>query len=165
MNAFARKLSLGLASLVLTVGTAGVSSAQPFPWPHHHHHYLPYRPVVVTPVVSPVVYRPTVVVPANPVISAPAAIQLVNPLQNQVALTYRLNSGIVQVLPAGGSVSIYRESVIEFDRGGAAGLARYGLTSGAYKFVPVNGHWTLVQEATSSIAVAAPITANPVAPQ
>ena len=83
-----------------------------------------------------------------------------------VALRYILNGGPVQVLPAGCSVAIHRESVVDFDRGRAAGWARYGLTGSVYKFVPANGVWTLVQDmaggvADNSIAAAAnPVPAN-----
>jgi len=65
-------------------------------------------------------------------------------------------------LPAGSSVDICQESVIEFDRGGAAGWARYGLTCGTYKFIPASGCWTLVQETVASVVAEPTTAANPV---
>jgi len=144
MCALARKMVFGLLATTLVIGTAHVATAKPpklQPWPHYYH-----GPMVVY-------------YPVNPV---PAEIQLTNPATNQVALRYVLNGGPVQLLPAGTSVMIHRESVVGFDRGGASGWGRYSLTCGAYKFVPANGVWTLVCESPESTAVAA---ANPVPPQ
>lgn len=148
MVAFARKLVFGVLATALVIGTAQMASAKPWPkpWPHPH-----YGPVVF---VNPVT---TVCYPANLV---PAEIQLVNP--NQVALKYTLNGGPVQLLPAGSTVAISQESVIGFDRGGAAGWNRNSLTSGVYKFIPANGTWALVREVPESTAIAA---ANPVPAQ
>ena len=146
MSALVRKMVFGLLATTLAIGIAHVAFAKPWPkpqpWPHHHH-----GPVVV---VNPVV----AVYAVNPV---PAEIQLVNP--NQVALKYTLNGGPVRLLPAGGTVTIHRESIIAFDRGGAVGWNRYRLTSGVYEFVPANSVWTLVREVPESTIVAA---ANPV---
>jgi len=148
MFAIARKVVFGVLTTALVIGSAQMASAKPWPkpWPHPH-----YGPVVF---VNPVT---TVGYPANP---APAEIQLVNP--NQVALKYTLNGGAVRLLAAGSTVAIYQESVIGFDRGGAAGWNRYSLTSGVYKFIPADGAWALVREAPESTAVAA---ANPVPAQ
>jgi len=98
--------------------------------------------------------------PVNPV---PAEIQLINPATNQVTLKYVLNGGPVQVLPAGCSVAIHRESVVGFDRGGAMGWGRYALTDGIYTFVPASGVWTLVHETAETVADGTIITAaNPI---
>ena len=145
MFALARKMVFGLLATTLVIGTAHVALAKPWPkpqpWPHYYH-----GPTVV---INPV----GVYYPVNPVILAPAAeIRLVNPATNQVALKYILNGGPVQLLPAGCSVAIHRESVVGFDRGGAAGWGRYGLTCGVYKFVPANGVWTLVRDTDESVA-------------
>jgi hypothetical protein len=92
---------------------------------------------------------------------APVAdIQLVNPVKNQVTLKYTLNGGAVQLLQAGYSVQIHQVSVVEFDRGGGAGRARYSLTDGTYKFQPTNGYWDLFHESTVAEATA-DIAANP----
>jgi hypothetical protein len=87
--------------------------------------------------------------PVNPLA---AEIQLTNPATNQVALKYVLDGSPVQVLPAGSSVAIYRQSVVRFDRGGAMGWGSYALTCGSYKFVPANGVWTLVHETAEPVA-------------
>jgi hypothetical protein len=158
MFALARKLVFGLLATALVIGIADVAMAkppQPKPWPHPWPIYVPGPVVVVRPV--------GVYYPVNPI---PAEIQLSNPVTNQVALRYVLNGGPVQLLPAGCRVAIHQESVIAFDRGGAAGWTRYSLTGGAYKFVPANGTWSLVRETIESVpssamsAAANPVPAN-----
>ena len=153
MYALARKMVFGLLAATLVIGTAHVAMAKPWPkpWPHYYH-----GPAVV---INPV----GVYYPVNPVNPVPAEIRLVNPATNQVALKYILNGGPVQLLPAGSSVAIFRQSIVEFDRGGAAGWGRYGLTGGVYKFIPANGVWTLVQETAESVAENPTVAAaNPV---
>ncbi len=151
MFALARKTVFGLLATSLVIGTAQMASAKPWPkpqpWPHFYH-----GPAVI---INPV----TVVAPVTPV---PAAIQLINPATNQVALPYAVNGGPVQSLPAGYSVTLHQESVVTFDRGGSAGWGRCGLTSGVYKFIPANGAWTIVSDATPSpvVATATPVPAN-----
>ena len=148
MFALVRKMVFGLLATALVIGTAHVAMAHPWPHPHYYH-----GPAVV---VRPVgVYYPVNLAPA-------ADIRLVNPATNQVALKYTLNGGPVQVLPAGCSVAIYRESVVGFDRGGAVGWSRYSLTGGVYTFFPAGGVWTLVRGTVESVADDAIITAaNP----
>jgi hypothetical protein len=151
MFALARKMVFGMLATTLVIGTAQVAMAKPWPkpqpWPHYYH--------------GPVVYvNPVAVYPVNPV---PAEIQLINPATNQVALKYTLNGGPVQLLPAGAAVAIHQESVVGFDRGGAAGWNRYSLTGGVYKFIPANGAWALVRDTTESVADSAlAAAANPV---
>ena len=149
MFAFVRKMVFGLLATTLVIGTAHVAMAKPWPkpWPHYYH-----GPAVIV--------NPLVVSPVNPV---PAEVQLINPATNQVALKYTLNGGPVQLLPAGSSVAIHQESVVAFDRGGAAGWNRYSLTGGVYEFIPANGAWTLVRETPESVADATIVAAaNPV---
>jgi hypothetical protein len=151
MFALARKMVFGALATTLVIGTGSLAMAKPWPkplpWPHYHH--------------GPVVYvNPMAVYAVNPV---PAEIQLVNPATNQVALKYTLNGGPVQLLPAGTSVALHQESVVGFDRGGASGWGRFGLTAGVYEFVPANGAWTLVRDTTNSVATldaANPIPGN-----
>jgi len=76
------------------------------------------------------------------------SIQLVNPVENGVALTYRLDDGVAQSLSPGSSVTISQVAVISFDRGGGVARARYQLTDGTYKFVVSGGLWELVHSAT-----------------
>ena len=100
-------------------------------WPHYYAgphfyagpHYYHGLAVVLNPV--GVYYH------VSPVNAVTAEIQLINPATNQVALKYVLDGGPVQVLPAGSSVAIHRESVVKFDRGGAMGWGRYALTCGS----------------------------------
>jgi hypothetical protein len=156
MNARKGKWTIGVALLALVTCTAGVSWANPYKiGPPYHQH--PHGPIIVAPAAYPPVAY-CLVNSANPA----AAIRLVNPLQNQVALRYRLNSGMVQVLPAGCRMDICQQSAIEFDRGGAAGWALYGLTCGTYKFLPANGYWTLVHETAESVFAEPTPAANPV---
>jgi hypothetical protein len=155
-----QSLVISVVTTALVTGVAGVAQAQPG---HHHHHHHPWHPpVVVYHPRPPIVYN---VIPSNP---APLAdIQLVNPGENRVTLTYRLN-GVVRSLPAGCSVQINRMSVIRFDRGAGAGWARYSLTDGVYKFQPSQaGYWTLVRasETTADSVADADLPANPVAAQ
>ena len=150
MFALARKVAFGMLATILVIGTAHVAMAKPWPkpqpWPHHYYHGLA---VIINPVV------------VNPAL---AEIQLINPATNQVALRYILDGGPVQSLPAGASVTIHHASVIDFDRGGAAGWGRYGLTCGVYQFVPDNGAWNLVRETTESVTQSTMIAAANPAP-
>jgi hypothetical protein len=148
------KLVFGVLAAIPLAGAAGTAVAHPWPcpqpWPTYHHYHYHYGPAVyVNP--TPVVYS------ANPV---PADIRLANP--NQVALSYTLNGGPVQSLPAGAAVTLDQTSVIAFDRGGAMGWNRYTLTSGAYKFIPAAGAWTLVRDVPDTTPI---VTAsNPLPP-
>ncbi|MGA2031593.1 MAG: hypothetical protein ABSG68_05015 [Thermoguttaceae bacterium] len=155
MYALARKTVFAVLATTLVIGTARVATAHPYPWPHYYHGpAVVINPVGVT-YAGPAYYS-TYAAPAyysaSPVNPAPAAeIRLINPATNQVALKYILNGGAVRLLPAGYSVAIYQESVVEFDRGGGAGWGRFGLAGGVYKFVPANGAWTLVRETAESV--------------
>ena len=150
-----RNLVFGALAMTLAIGTAHVASAKPWPWPKPWPHYYHGPTVIVNPGI--------LTYPQNPI---PADILLANPASNQVSLRFTLNGGPVQVLPAGASVAIHQESVIAFDRGGAAGWDRYTLTSGSYRFTPGNGSWNLVQDvapqpSNSTMAAAAnPLPAN-----
>jgi hypothetical protein len=137
-------VALGLASWSVSETLA----AGPPGYPHYHHHpgY-----VVVNSYVAPTTYAAYYTADAsNP---APgASIRLVNPAANRVALRYVLDGGSVQSLPAGYQVEINRVSVIEFDRGGSAGRARYTLWDGTYKFLPTSGVWDLYRQAVETAA-------------
>jgi hypothetical protein len=116
----------------------------PHPWPGRWPHPRPIVTPVYGPVIVPVAPAPAEPDMANP--APPADIQLVNPADNGVTLKYRLDDGELQSLPPGTSVSINQATVISFDRGGAAGQARYSLTGGTYRFVPSGGKWDLLQD-------------------
>jgi hypothetical protein len=87
--------------------------------------------------------------PSNPLPSTGAGaanIQIVNPVQTGIALTYTLNGtqysirhGETQNLPSD------RTWMIEFDRGGQFGSARYNLAPGVYTFSPTDRGWELYQ--------------------
>jgi hypothetical protein len=117
----------------------------PHPWPGHRRHPRPIITPVYEPVIVPVAPAPAEPDMENP--APPADIQLVNPAENGVTLKYRLDDGELQSLPPGSSVSISQATVVSFDRGGAAGQARYSLTGGTYRFVPTGGKWDLLQDA------------------
>jgi len=116
------------------------------PWPHHWPHRVHYPTTIVSPVIVP--STPTYVEPeaTNPV--PLADIRLVNPMENQVTLSYRLDDGEIQSLPAGTTVTINQAVVISFDRGGNAAQARYSLTDGTYTFIASGGLWDLVRQPT-----------------
>jgi hypothetical protein len=165
MKTLAKTLVSVLVAVALVTFVASVAQAAPkHPGHHPGHHPGPYpmpwpRPVVVVP--STPYYVESAVNPA-PL----ASIQLVNPAENRVTLSYRLNGGIVRSLPAGASVQINRVSIIRFDRGGGAGFARYTLTDGAYRFQATgSGYWGLVRVSETDVdSVAdADLPTNPVA--
>ena len=163
----ASKLMFGVLAASLVAGAAETASAHPYhcapPCGSYHHYYnyhygyhYGYGPaVVVNPV--PVVYAANL---------PPVDIRLANP--NQVALNYTLDGGAVQSLPAGQAVALNQDAVIAFDRGGAQGWNRFTLTSGAYKFIPAGGAWSLVRDVGDSTVVTAaspiPAAANPLPP-
>jgi hypothetical protein len=101
---------------------------------------------------------------SNPIPVVAADIQLINPASNRVTLTYTLDNGGGQTLAAGYSAQINQLAVIEFDRGGGIGRARYSLTDGAYKFVASNGSWDLVRQTAQSVQTAqvATTATNPI---
>ena len=61
-----------------------------------------------------------------------------------MALRFRLDGGQIQTLPAGAAIAVPQAAVISFDRGGAAGWARYQLIDGLYRFAANNWAWGLV---------------------
>jgi hypothetical protein len=173
MKALTRKVVFGLLATALVTCGGGVLLAGP-PHPPHPPHPGPhpswYHPPVIYPMPRPVVvYRPAVVysTPLTVVASNPAPvadIRLVNPAENRATLRFTLNGAETQSLPAGYSLQISQTATIEFDRGGAAGRARYALTDGTYKFLPANGAWTLVRQTgqTAEAGLVADAAANPV---
>ena len=144
----------------------------------HSYHWRRRAGVTITPTITIMdtttgttmaLARPWYVNPVPVVYSAglpPVEIRLANP--NQVALNYTLDGGPVQTLPAGQAVTLNQDAVIAFDRGGAQGWNRFTLTSGAYKFIPAAGAWSLVRDVSDSTVVtaASPISpaANPLPP-
>ena len=161
MKSLSKTLTVVLvASVVILAGAQAGFGGPPHPYygphygPHYYPHYAPgwyVRPTVVVgyPVTTTAYYAPDV---SNP---APLAdIRLVNPAKNRVALKFRLD-GATQTLPAGAAIAIPQAAVISFDRGGAAGWARYQLTDGLYRFTANGGAWDLVHETSPTAGLVA----------
>lgn len=129
---------------------------------HHAYHWgLPFGfgSTIVVPgrvVVNPsTTYVEAAAPPANdlpiPSVDAPGVV-LLNPKRNGGSVNYTLNDvrfsmapGYEQKLPGG------RSWIIEFDRGGSFGTARYGLTPGTYAFAVTERGWA-VSRVTDSVA-------------
>lgn len=131
---------------------------QPDHWPHH-------RPVYIYPYTSyytpgytydysysqpaPVVTAPATP-PSNPLpptAAGAAGIQIVNPAQTGVPLTYTLNGTQYTIRPGETqNLQLDRSWTIEFDRGGQFGAARYDLAPGVYAFSPTARGWELYQQ-------------------
>jgi hypothetical protein len=140
-----------LAVAVVAVLCSGVAHAAPPPWkvvvypkaipvlPHKV--YVPYTPPVVY---QPVLRNPTpTVYMANPILVS-QGIAVVNPADSGVTLRFRVD-GVAHQLEAGTRQELEhsRVRIIEFDRGGSFGLARYRLTEGDYNFRLTDQGWTL----------------------
>jgi hypothetical protein len=85
--------------------------------------------------------------PAEPPAPAkiPASIRIANPAEHGVTWKFLID-GQVETLPAGYAMELSETCVLEFDRGGSAGTARFPLTDGTYTFTPTgDGHWKLDQ--------------------
>jgi hypothetical protein len=94
----------------------------------------------------------------------PPGVVLLNPTRNSGPVNYTLNdvrctmaAGYQQKLPG------EREWIIEFDRGGSFGTARYSLTPGAYAFAVTERGWEVFRR-TDPVAAEAPVPA-PAAPE
>lgn len=86
-------------------------------------------------------------IPANPAPSAANAVAnvaIVNPESNGVDINF-LVDGEVATLPSGTRIdlAVSQARVIEFDRGGSFGSARYALSDGLYTFTPTDKGWEL----------------------
>jgi hypothetical protein len=157
MEALMRKLLCGVLSVALVACCVRATMAGPPPPPPPKWPKWPKPPIVkFLPVPAPIFVSP--VRPVRPVYvldasnPAPVAfIRLVNPTENMVTLKYRLNDGVLRSLPAGYSIAIHQQAVVSFDRGGAAGWARYSMTDGTYKFVPVDGLWSMVHDTAGEV--------------
>lgn len=126
----------------------------PHPGPHPGTHVDVFVPlpilapppprVIVEPVyVAP---QPVYVAPAPQAVYAsptPASIRIVNPPTSTVVMSYTLNGQPYKIAP-GQEQTLTQTYVIEFNRGGSAGIARYALSDGVYTFTPAaNGAWEL----------------------
>ena len=83
-------------------------------------------------------------------------IRILNPASSRATLSYTLNGVVYRIQP--GESQDLREDrawVIEFNRGGNFGLARYGLETGLYSFSVTDHGWELYRgplEQTSAVA-------------
>ncbi len=98
---------------------------------------------------------------SNP--SPPAQFTVVNPKENGVTLSFTLD-GVRYLLEPGYKLEVRRVCVIEFDKGGAAGKARYRVSDGKYTFTARNGEWDLLHSKvdTSEAEEQSGLAANPV---
>jgi hypothetical protein len=113
-------------------------------------------PVMPMRVSQPVGYSATPVMTA-PIVTAPAAaapapsipnavIVLANPQDDPVS--YTLNGARYDMSPRYSQKLTSKPSwLLEFDRGGSFGTARYTLTQGTYKFVATERGWDVVKDA------------------
>jgi len=126
---------------------------------HHHGHAHVVRPIVV---VRPSLYRPALsppIVVANPapvvVVSNPAPIVLsmrniavVNPQGTGATLNFTVDGARCELAPGmRQELSSPQTRLIEFDRGGSFGQARYTLSEGLYSFAATDKGWDLIQAA------------------
>jgi hypothetical protein len=140
---------------------------------HNHNHWdLGYGvgPTIVVPrrvVVSPSTTYVTPATPQENFLPTPSVdvpdVVLLNPTRNGGPVNYTLNetrctmaAGFHQKLPG------ERAWIIEFDRGGSFGTARYSLTPGKYAFAVSERGWELFRR-TNPVAAEAPVPA-PAAP-
>ena len=137
------------------LGQAGRRQRSSVRWrgPHHGHSGNTYSLGVYIdagdaayPVQQTVYYADSSADTATSVTPNPAPIAnitVVNPKSNGVTLTYSLDGQEYLIAP-GYSQQIHQACVVEFDRGGDAGAARYSMTD-ICTFTPVNGTWELYQ--------------------
>jgi hypothetical protein len=90
------------------------------------------------------------VVPANPAPKAPnkEGLAIVNPAENEVTLQFVVD-GQTTSLRAGFrlELAVSQTRVIEFDRGGSFGQARYSMDEGLYTFNETEQGWELYRSA------------------
>jgi len=97
------------------------------------------------------VAAPSPVLPPNPPPQVPAAapnVAIVNPQSNGIQLSFTVD-GEATNLPVGTRIdlSVAQPRIIEFDRGGTFGPARYSLDGGLYTFTPTDHGWELYRTA------------------
>ena len=116
----------------VTIGKGPIGYPYPYPYPNHHQ-----------------VYRPLVVV-SNPAVNplpAAVAVTIVNPAESGATLAFRLGGSQYSLAPGSQTdLTLTGAKVIEFDRGGSFGTARFMLYGGVYKFAMTDQGWTLQQQ-------------------
>jgi hypothetical protein len=88
------------------------------------------------------------VTPNPPVPSGAAPAVVTNPATNSATLNFQVDGAAYSLAP--GETRDFDVSVphvVQFDRGGGAGMARYSLTSGTYTFTPTAQGWELYHRA------------------
>ena len=127
-----------------------------YPWHPSHWHPSP----------QPIIYYETtqpVTVTSNPL--PEVEITIVNPPQNGVALNFTIDGQPFSLEP-GYQQQLSQECVVEFDRGGRAGQARYRITDGVYTFKPSGGAWDLFHSQADSAGAPddSSVASNPLPP-
>jgi len=108
--------------------------------------YAAYGGAPMQPISAPqVATRPVAQPVAAPAPTGPnAEVLLLNPEDDTIA--YNLNGTRFDMQPGFSQKLTTRPSwVVEFDRGGSFGTARYTLTKGAYKFIATDRGWDLAR--------------------
>jgi hypothetical protein len=141
----------------------GLSQPQPDPYynPYDSYPAKPYyAPQTACPSYPKPYYAPQTACPSNPKpvmvpknslpsseSSAAGSIVLVNPKKTAAAVHYLLD-GHSRTLAAGYKQNLRagRARLVEFDRGGAFGRARYGLRHGTYEFTVTDKGWKLFRK-------------------
>lgn len=106
----------------------------------------------------------------RPVTGSPASggtglpIKIVNPAANNTTLSYVLGGSLYTISPGSSQDLVHDRSwVIEFNRGGNFGQARYTLEAGLYTFTGTDHGWDLYQQPSASSGSAVP-PPNPLPP-
>lgn len=126
----------------------------------HGHCYDPWYPRYVYAYPPPVVRERVTYVEREPALSrAPAAVEsritLDNAAANRVSVAFLLDAQEVELRSGETRTFTGRGTrVVEFDRGGNFGTARYDLTEGAYEFVPTAKGWDLTRKSSAAASTA-----------
>lgn len=89
-------------------------------------------------------------------------VRIRNPSSSQVTLSYTIDSRHAYEIAAGQTEQLAAKAsyLVEFDRGGEFGRARYTITEGLYDFTPTDHGWELYRQPTAA-AQAPRVKANP----
>jgi len=120
----------------------GYSSAYRYSYPGYYGYGATYGPGDLS-----------ALVPANPLPGSSVGVArftVINPPESDSALSFSLGGQTYTLEP--GSQKEFRvsqASIIEFDRGGAFGRARYTVGDGTYTFAPTDRGWELYHSQTA----------------
>lgn len=116
-----------------------------YPYSSYYQGYNYTAPAYSSP--TPIGPGQTLAPQPNPPPSGAPPIQIVNPMENRVALSFTLN-GTQTTLQPGETRDLQndRQWVIQFDRGAQFGTASYSLDSGVYTFAGTSNGWELYHQ-------------------